>query len=112
MRLRERRLFKTIDMAEYGDDKGTQRGRLRAITRKFEKEIEAGTVILDDKAAIGIYAEVGGDDEKMHKKLHVLDGENPVEISKTSPLIQSLEAKKQFTRLYFANREDRDAARE
>ena len=67
--------------------------------------------MLDDKAAIGIYAEIGGDEERMHKKLHILDGENPVEISRLSQLIHALETKKQFTRLYFADAAERDAAR-
>lgn len=110
-RLRERKLYKTLDMAEFGEDPGKQRGRLRRIKEKFADKIEAETVMLDDKAAIGIYAEIGGDEERMHKKLHILDGDNPVEISKLSPLIEALETKKQFTRLYFADAADRDAAR-
>ncbi|MGB3391038.1 MAG: hypothetical protein WBA88_24005 [Pseudaminobacter sp.] len=67
--------------------------------------------MLDDKAAIGIYAEIGGDEERMHKKLHILDGDKPVEISGLSPLIHALETKKQFTRLYFSDTAERDAAR-
>ncbi|CAN7538192.1 HD domain-containing protein [Mesorhizobium sp. LjRoot246] len=110
-RLRERKLYKTLDMAEFGEDPGKQRGRLRRIREKFADKIEAETVMLDDKAAIGIYAEIGGDEERMHKKLHILDGDNPVEISKLSSLIEALETKKQFTRLYFADATERDAAR-
>lgn len=111
-RLRERKLYKTLDIAEFGEDDGTQRKRLRHIKTKFAAQIEAGTVMLDDKASIGIYAEIGGDDDRMHKKLHILDGNKPVEISKLSPLIQALETKKQFTRLYFSAVCDRDTARE
>lgn len=110
-RLRERKLYKTLDMAEFGDDSGKQRSRLRHIREKFADQIRSEAVMLDDKAAIGIYAEIGGDEERMHKKLHILDGGNPVEISKLSPLIRALETKKQFTRLYFAEAADRDAAR-
>ena len=111
IRLRERKLYKTLDMAEFGEDPGKQRGRLRRIREKFADQIEAETIMLDDKAAIGIYAEIGGDEERMHKKLHILDGDNPVEISKLSPLIEALGTKKQFTRLYFADATERDAAR-
>lgn len=110
-RLRERKLYKTLDIAEFGEDSGKQRGRLRRIREKYVDQIKTETVMLDDKAAIGIYAEIGGDEERMHKKLHILDGDNPVEISKLSPLIHSLETKKPFTRLYFANADERDAAR-
>jgi HD superfamily phosphohydrolase len=110
-RLKERRLYKTLDMAEFGEDSGRQRGRLRLITERFEDQIKAGTVMLDDKASIGIYAEVGGDEEKMHKKLHILDAGSPVEISRLSDLVRALERRKQYTRLYFANKEDRDGAR-
>jgi len=110
-RLRERKLYKTLDMAEFGEDPGKQRSRLRRIREKFADKIFSETVMLDDKAAIGIYAEIGGDEERMHKKLHILDGENPVEISKLSPLIEALETKKQFTRLYFADAAERDVAR-
>lgn len=110
-RLKERRLYKTLDIAEFGVDPGRQRSQLRRIRERFKDQIEAETVMLDDKAAIGIYAEIGGDEEKMHTKLHILDADNPVEISRLSPLVHALEPKKQYTRLYFANKEDRDAAR-
>ncbi|PWJ74476.1 metal dependent phosphohydrolase [Pseudaminobacter salicylatoxidans] len=110
-RLRERKLYKTLDLAEFGKDSGTQRNRLRRIREKFGDQIKAETVMLDDKAAIGIYAEIGGDDERMHKKLHIFDGERPVEISRLSKLIEALESKEQFTRFYFSDPAERDAAR-
>lgn len=110
-RLKERRLYKSLDIAEFGEDSGLQRGRLRQITNRYRDQIAAETVIVDDKAAIGIYAEIGGDEERIHKKLHILDAGKPVEISKLSDLVHALEKKKHFTRLYFANKEDRDAAR-
>ncbi len=110
-RLRERNLYKTLDLAEFGDDSGRQAHRRRRIEKQFAAQLSEGTVILDDKAAIGIYAEIGGDEDRMHKKLHILDGNAPKEISVLSPLIKTLEKKKQFTRFYFANLTDRDAAR-
>ena len=111
-RLRERRLYKTLDIAEFGGDPGVQRSRLRSIRDRFEGKLQAEAVMLDDKAAIGIYAEIGGDEERMHKKLHILDDSKPIEISKLSPLIRALEMKKHFTRFYFANLADRDSARQ
>jgi HD superfamily phosphohydrolase len=111
LRLRERRLFKTLDIADVGHDEGRQRQKLRKITKDFENQIRDGSVMLDDKASISIYSEVGGDDDRTHKKLHVLDGGKPIEISGPSPMIRALEPKKQFTRLYFEKAEDRDRAR-
>jgi len=110
-RLRDRRLYKTLDIAEFGEDKGRQRNRLKRIKDQFRDQRDAETVIVDDGAAIGIYAEIGGDDEGMHNRLHILDVGSPVEISRLSDLVRALEPKRQFTRLYFARREDRDAAR-
>ena len=112
-RLRNRQLYKTLDLAEFGEDQGTQRSRLRRISREFEEKIKSEGVLVDDKASIGIYTEIGGDEERMHKKLHVLDGGTPKEISRRelSPLIEALVNKKQFTRVYFMDVADRDAAR-
>lgn len=111
IRLRDRKLYKTLDLAEFGEDGGRQRGRLRRIREKFQAKLASEAIMLDDKAAIGIYAEIGGDDDRMHKKLHILDRDGPVEISQLSPLVRSLENKKQYTRLYFADEADRDEAR-
>ena len=68
-------------------------------------------MLVDEKASIGIYGEIGGDEERMHKKLHVLDASVPTEISKLSKLIEALLEKKKFTRVYFRDFADRDAAR-
>jgi HD superfamily phosphohydrolase len=111
-RLRDRRLYKTLDLAEFGEDQGIQRSKLRRISREFAEKIKSEDVLVDDKASIGIYAEIGGDEERMHKKLHVLDGATPKEISELSQLIEALVEKKQFTRVYFKDVADRDAARQ
>ncbi len=110
-RMLNRKLYKTFDLAEVGVDNGKQRANKRRIEQLFLKKIEEEVVMLDDKASIGIYSEIGGDDAKMHTKLHILDGATPVEISKLSDLIRALENKKPFTRFYFENTEDRDKAR-
>lgn len=112
-RLGCRQLYKTLDLADFGEDSGTQRRRLRRISGMFAAELapDVATVMLDDKASISIYSEIGGDEDRMHKKLHVLDAGQPVEISKVSPLIQALEDKKQFTRFYFEQVADRERAK-
>lgn len=109
--LRGRRLYKTLDLAEFGEDQGRQRARLRRIKQDFGGQIESGDVLVDDKASIGIYAEIGGDEERMHKKLHILDAGVVIEISRLSELIETLGKKKQFTRIYFREAADRDKAR-
>ncbi len=109
-RLRERRLYKTMDIAEFGADPGTQRQKLRKIKEQFEAQIRDETVIIDDKGSFGIYSEIGGESEKMHKKIHILEGNTPVEITKKSDLISALGTKK-LTRIYFADEEDRTTAR-
>jgi len=111
MRIRDRRLYKTLDLAEFGEDQGMQRSKLRRIKSIFDGKLKREDVLIDEKASIGIYAEIGGDEERMHKKLHILDGTNPVEISQLSRLVEALETKMQFIRLYFKDVTDRDAAR-
>jgi hypothetical protein len=111
-RLRGRNLYKTLDVADFGADRGTQTARRRWIVDRFKAKLKEETVILDEEAGIGIYAEVGGDEERMHKKLHILDGDRPVEISVLSPLIKALEGRRSLTRFYFAERADRDEARQ
>ncbi|WP_082655686.1 HD domain-containing protein [Aureimonas sp. D3] len=110
-RLLNRDLYKTLDTAFFGKDEGTQRQHKRRIETNFRGKINDESVILDDKASIGIYAEIGGDDDRAHKKLHVLNGKKPVEISLLSKMIPALERKEQFTRFYFENETDRDLAK-
>ena len=64
----------------------------------------------DDEATIDIYPHVGGDDDKMHKKLHILDAGVPREITYLSPMIKKLAEKKRFIRYYFADESDREKA--
>ncbi len=46
----------------------------------------------------------------MHNKLHILDAGKPREISEISKMIETLASKRHFTRYYFAESSDRDAA--
>ena len=46
----------------------------------------------------------------MRNKLHILDAGKPREISEMSKVIETLAIKRQFTRYYFAESSDRDAA--
>jgi HD superfamily phosphohydrolase len=109
--LRERRLYKTLDLRTFGHDEGRQRRAARRIDRDFEQELARGTVIKDEGAAISLYTQIGGDDEKTHKKLHILDANWPREITDLSRVVRELAQKQQFTRYYFESESDRDRAR-
>ena len=109
-RLRERRLYKTLDLGRFGSDFGKQRQAARRIDSKFREQLDNGSVIKDEDAVVGIYSPVGGDEDRMHNKLHILDADGPREITEMSEMIAALASKRQFTRYYFANAADRDAA--
>jgi len=109
-RLRERRLYKTLDITRWGADAGKQAQRIRQIDKRFESEIKSRAVLKDEAARLSIYIQIGGDEERMHKKLHVLDGETPVEISSRSELVRALVAPRSFTRYYFSTDSDRNSA--
>lgn len=111
VRLQNRCLYKTLDIREVGVDQGKQTMRVRSIEAKFSQQIGAGTVIKDDGATLNIYSEVGGDEERIHKRLHILDGKKPREITEVSPMIQALKDKRTFTRFFFENELERDQAR-
>jgi uncharacterized protein len=110
-RLRERRLYKTLDVREFGHDVGRQRGRARHIDSIFEAKIKSEAVIKDEEAAVSIYSHIGGDDDKAHKRLHILDAKRLREITDMSSIVKQLEQKTQFTRYYFENESDRQLAR-
>ena len=109
-RLRERRLYKPLDLAQFGADEGTQRQAARRIDRQFCEKLKTGAVIKDKSAAVGFYAPIGGDEERMHKKLHILDAGRPREITEMSKMIEELARRRQFTRYYFADPADRETA--
>jgi len=111
-RLRDRELYKTLDLGWFGHDAGRQRREARRIDRDFAEGLKNGSVIKDEGAAIGIYTQIGGDDDKSHKKLHILDAGQPREITELSDVVRELaEKKRQFTRYYFETESDRNRAR-
>jgi HD superfamily phosphohydrolase len=110
-RLRERRLYKTLDLRIFGEDDGRQRQRERMIDEAFKAKLIAGSVVRDGGAGISIYTQIGGDDDRMHKKLHILNAGQPEEISRVSELVRALTQRKPFTRYYFESESDRDQAK-
>lgn len=111
IRLRNRDLYKTLGLESFGSDEGVLRRRARLIDKKFESEARSSTVIKDEDAKASIYTQIGGDDDRIHKKLHILDGRKPVEISNLSKIIEALTTPKVFTRYFFESESDRDVAR-
>ena len=109
-RLRERRLYKTLDIGRFGSDPGKQRQAVRRIDLAFAEKLESGAVIKDERASVGIYTPIGGDEDRMHNKLHILDAGKPRGITELSKMIETLASKRQFTRCYFAESADRDMA--
>lgn len=110
-RLRTRRLYKTLDLRSFGQDEGRQNSRARAIDSAVRANEFTGVVDKDEGAKVGIYTQIGGDDERTHKKLHVLDAGVPREITLLSSLIGSLPKSQQFTRYFFENESDREMAK-
>jgi filamentous hemagglutinin family protein len=89
-----------------------QRGAMRRIDESLVVAIAAGRVIKDDSAEVGLYTQIGGDEERMHKRLHILDPKKgPIEISEVSTLVRTLKDPKKFTRYYFEYEADRETAR-
>ena len=112
-RLRDRDLYKTLDLASFGHDEGVQRREARRIDHRFTAKISGGQIIKDESAAVSIYTQIGGDDERAHKRLHILDARRgPVEITEVSDIIRALRGQKKFARYYFEHDADRDAARQ
>jgi uncharacterized protein len=111
IRLRNRDLYKTLDIAQFGTDLGTQIKNSRKIENKMKAHFDDGTAIKDDGAAINIYTQIGGDDDLAHKKLHILDAGTPTEITKLSKVVEALSGKKSFTRYYFDTEALRDTAK-
>lgn len=112
-RLRDRDLYKTLDLEFFGHDEGAQRKSARRIDHAFADKMARDAVIKDERASVSIYTQIGGDDRRAHKRLHILEpGRGPVEITELSAMIKSLKDARKFTRYYFESDSDRDAARQ
>lgn len=112
-RLRDRDLYKTLDLAWFGHDEGVQRREARRIDTRFAESFRTGKIIKDESAAVSIYTQIGGDDERAHKRLHIFDAhEGPVEITRVSRIIPALRESRKFTRYYFQCDAERDMARQ
>lgn len=108
-RLRNRELYKTLDCRSFHRELEWQAAGAKKIDRRFD--FTDGSVIKDTDARLSIYTQVGGDDEKAHKKLRILEasGKTP-EITSFVGIVSSLPELK-LTRYYFANAKDRDTAK-
>jgi HD superfamily phosphohydrolase len=109
-RLHSRCLYKTLDISSIGDDLDKQVKWAKRIDRRLQAALTSGEALKDNEAKLSIYTQIGGDEERMHKKLHVLDGDDPKEISRRSRLVQTLIEPRTFTRYYFSTDSGRNAA--
>src|SRR3546814_13650959 len=60
-RLRERRLYKTLDVRAFGHEEGHQRIAARRIDRAIQAKSLAGPGIKDAGAGVSIYTQIGGE---------------------------------------------------
>jgi len=110
-RLLDRRLYKPLDIRQFGPDPGRQAARAKKIDKLFAGA-DKNTIIKDSAARLSIYTQIGGDDEKAHKKLRILDSDGRVrEITALSDVVRVLAQEHTLTRYYFARVEDRDSAK-
>ena len=65
-RLRNRDLYKAVDIP-FGEDGGRQTRRIRHLDQDFKAELASGLMIKDTGAAINIYTQIGGDDDRVQK---------------------------------------------
>ena len=88
-RLKNRELYKTLDCRAYSRDLDWQAAHAKKIDKRFGTNGE--WVIKDADARLSCYTQVGGDDEKAHKKLRILenDGKTP-EITKFGGIVSNL----------------------
>lgn len=111
-RLRERRLYKVLDVASLGDDPDGQQRAARRIIRDFDADIVAERV-LKDQARISAYTHVGGDDVLAHKTLRIADSAGrPREITRVSKVVDGDSLRKSFARFFFEDEAQRDRARD
>jgi HD superfamily phosphohydrolase len=108
-RLVQRKLYKTLDSRSFDTDPKWQIAGVRKLDRwANENQIVR---IKDEDARLTIYNEVGGDEEKAHKKLRILNPDGQIrEITEVSSYLKEV-AKISLTRYYFRNHDDRETAR-
>lgn len=109
-RLIHRKLYKTLDSRAFDSDTQWQNAGIKKVDRWIEQERVVR--IKDDDAKLTIYNEIGGDEEKAHKKLRILnaDGIHISEITEVSSYLKDV-AKIGLTRYYFRDPQDRETAR-
>jgi len=110
-RILKRNLYKPIDVRDFAEDGGSQRRYARKIDEKFNGDSDSGNIIKDEKVSLSIYNQVGGDDEKAHKKLRIKEPNGNIrEILKLSKLVEHLAVSQRLVRYYFENEDDREKA--
>ena len=118
-RLRERRLFKALDIDKEcqilpGEElEETEKRRQREVLR-IEAELgdQIGKTVLKDSAPISVYGEVGADQARTHEMISIkLRDGTTREITELSPTIRTLTERRTIIRFFFSDVAMRDKAR-
>jgi HD superfamily phosphohydrolase len=119
-RLRDRRLYKALDITSEcpvlpGEEAQQTEERRQHEIRRVKENLtgDLAKMVLEDRAPIGIYGEIGADQNKTHKMLSILlrDGTTTREITVLSPTIRTLSKPRTLMRFYFPTKEMRDHVR-
>jgi uncharacterized protein len=73
---------------------------------------ELDKTVFKDVASTSIYSETGANQSKAHKRLAILNGGKPIEITRISDVVRALQPKLKQVRYYFMNEKDRKAGLE
>ena len=89
-------------MQKFGHDRDELQRSVRRIDGAFKAELKSERILKDTGAVLSIYNHVGGADERVHKKLHIIDEKvGPREITRMSKVVDILSGSRQFTRYFF-----------
>ena len=101
-RLWARDLFKAVNVTVINTSVEAQRRAGKWIEAQAGSEL--GRHVLKDDPKIGVYGEIGADDEKVHKRLMILMADNKLrEITEVSPVIKAI-SETRLLRYYFADK--------
>jgi uncharacterized protein len=100
-RLWNRELYKAVDVTAFSKSAEQQRRAAKWIDARAKDEL--GQHVLKDDPKIGVYGEIGADDEKAHKRLMIMTADGSLrEITEMSPVIEAIKDTR-LLRYYFAD---------
>lgn len=107
-RIRNRRLYKVLDIENaFPDSAEQQRRAIRRIRQNYADSLNR--TVLQDVVKVNIYGTVGADDEQAQKRLMIFKGGELREITELSNVVKAV-GERSFTRFFFAGSATRDQA--